>query len=95
MPVKRSAKKEMRKSRKRYQHNRAILTAVKKIVKKVRATKTKAEADPLYTAAIKILDRAAIKSIIHKNKAARLKSRLAKLIQKLEPKQTKTATAQS
>lgn len=94
MPVKKSAKKEVRKTSKRNLHNRAMLIAVRKIVKKVRTIESKAEAQESYKTAVKMLDHAATKGIIHKNKADRLKSRLAKFIQKLpEAKEQQPAKA--
>jgi small subunit ribosomal protein S20 len=48
-------------------------------LRKVRAA-TGAEAGAAYAEAVKLLDRAAQKNIVHKNAAARQKSRLAKLV---------------
>jgi small subunit ribosomal protein S20 len=41
---------------------------------------TGAEATEAYAEAVKLLDRAAQKNIVHKNAAARQKSRLARLV---------------
>jgi small subunit ribosomal protein S20 len=48
-------------------------------LKRVR-TASGAEAQAAYEEAVKLLDRAGQKNIIHKNAAARQKSRLAKLV---------------
>ncbi len=80
MPVGKSAKKKLRQDKKRQIKNKGVLTTLKKLVKK--AQKGKAEKDVLN--AIKIADKAAGKNIIHKNKAARIKSKLQKLIKKTE-----------
>jgi small subunit ribosomal protein S20 len=43
-------------------------------------TASGSEAETAYAEAVKLLDRAGQKNIIHKNAAARQKSRLAKLV---------------
>ena len=52
-------------------------------VKKLRATTDKAEAVALYPSVQKMLDKLAKRNIIHANKAANLKSKLAAHISKL------------
>ena len=52
-------------------------------VKKLRATTDKNEAVALFPAVQKTLDKLAKRNIIHKNKAANLKSKLAAHIAKL------------
>ena len=52
-------------------------------VKKLRATTDKAEAVALFPNVQKMLDKLAKTNIIHKNKAANLKSKLAVYINKL------------
>ncbi len=83
MPHTRSAKKSLRKSKKRRLHNRAVKKAIKSEVKEVLAlAKTGAPEDlrKQYNAAAKKLDKAAARRVIHPNLAARKKSQLAKLI---------------
>jgi small subunit ribosomal protein S20 len=46
----------------------------------VRSAASAAEAQSAYADAVKLLDRSGQKNIIHKNAAARQKSRLAKLV---------------
>jgi len=70
-----SAKKNMRKSRAANVRNRAQRSALRTVLKKAQAPA--ATADDRQKA-IKTLDRAASKGLIHKNAAARHKSRLAK-----------------
>ncbi len=53
----------------------ALRTAVKKVVKSI-AAGNKAEAEAAYKAAVPMVDTMAGKGLIHKNKAARHKSRL-------------------
>lgn len=73
MPNLDSAKKNMRKSRAAAVRNRAQKSALRTALK--RASGGSAE-DRL--AAVKLLDRASRKGLIHKNAAARHKSRIAK-----------------
>lgn len=75
MPVTKSAKKALRRDRRRTVINKRIRRRLKEILKQARTNPTK----KLLSQAASILDRAAKKRVIHPNKAARLKSRLAKL----------------
>lgn len=83
MPNIASAKKNMRKSRAAQARNRAQRSALRTALKKAKAEGASAE---VRTVATSLLDRAARKGLIHKNAAARLKSRMAK-------KLNQTATA--
>ena len=67
----------MRQTRAATRRNRAQRSQLRSAVKKVRAT-AGAEATKAYHTAAQLLDRAARKHLIHKNTAARQKSRLAK-----------------
>lgn len=74
-----SAIKRARQNTKRRKHNasaRSMLrTYVKNVIKAVRAGDKKV-AETAYTKAQPIIDKACNKGLIHKNKAARIKSRL-------------------
>jgi len=70
-----SAKKNMRKSRAAQVRNRAQRSALRTALKKAQAPG--ATADVKLTA-VRLLDRAARKGLVHRNAAARHKSRLAK-----------------
>jgi small subunit ribosomal protein S20 len=70
-----SAKKNMRKSRAATVRNRAQRSALRTALKKAKSAESTPEA---RLEAVKILDRAARKGLIHKNAAARQKSKLAK-----------------
>ncbi len=74
MPRIKSAKKRMRQSRTRTEHNRTERSAIKTAVKKARTETTK----ETVANAMQVLDRGARKGQIHRNTAARKKSRLAK-----------------
>ena len=73
------AKKRARQGEKRRQHNASLRSAVRTSIKKVLAAIAAGnaeEANAAYAAAVPVIDRMADKGIIHKNKAARHKSRL-------------------
>ncbi len=70
MPNLPSAKKRLRQSAKRQLRNQIAKTRIKTEVKKAVAGEE--------NVAVSVIDRAAAKGIIHKNAAARKKSRLAK-----------------
>lgn len=83
MPITRSAKKALRASSRREAQNLARKTSYKRAVKDVRklaAEKRLDEAKAKLSLAFKSLDKAAKTNAITKNKANRLKSRLAKKI---------------
>ena len=75
MPNIKSAQKNMRKARAATVRNRAQRSALRTALKKA-AAEGAPEADRLR--AVTLLDRAARKGLIHKNAAARRKSRLAR-----------------
>ena len=79
MPNNASAEKRMRQEQKRRLHNRSIKSAVRTQVTKARqAIATGTDAEAAVRAAVSDLDRAAKKGVIHRNNAARRKSRLMK-----------------
>lgn len=78
MPRIRSAKKRMRQARARAGRNRAQRSAIKTAVRKARLEPT----PEAVTRAIRLLDRGARKKLIHRNTAARKKSRLARRLAK-------------
>ncbi len=73
------AKKRARQNDKRRAHNASLRSMVRTYLKKVVAAIEAGDAEAAkaaYTAAVPVVDRMADKGIIHKNKAARHKSRL-------------------
>ena len=86
MPKIKSAKKAMRQARARTERNRAQRSSLRTALKRVRAAATADAAVMAYELAARVLDRAARKGLIHKNNAARQKSRLAALVKKLKAK---------
>ncbi|MEQ9464558.1 MAG: 30S ribosomal protein S20 [Haliea sp.] len=73
------AKKRARQAEKRRAHNSSLRSLVRTNIKKVIAaigTGDAQQAQAAYDSAVPVIDRMADKGIIHKNKAARHKSRL-------------------
>ena len=89
MPITKSAKKALRGSEKKkvfnLRRNRAMKDAVKEIGKLVSAGGKK-EAGEKLSVAYKAIDKAAKRGVIKKNTVSRKKSRLAKMINKVEVK---------
>ena len=82
-----SSKKDIRRSLKAHANNSATKSSLKTYIKKAKkageASDDKAAAAAL-TVAVKALDKATQKGVIHKNQAARRKSRLAKSVRKVQ-----------
>jgi small subunit ribosomal protein S20 len=76
MPLLKNAKKKLRQDKVRAAQNRKKKAAFKEHLKAAKTKKTKAAVSQAYSS----IDKAAKQNIIHKNKAARLKSSLAKAI---------------
>ena len=77
------ARKRARQAEKRRRHNASRRSMVRTYIKKVQAAideKDAEAASAALTAAIPIIDRMAARGILHKNKAARHKSRLTAAI---------------
>lgn len=80
------AEKRARQSEKARAHNASLRTTLRTAIKKVRKAVEggdKAAAQAVFQASTSVIDRIADKKIIHKNKAARHKSRLAAVIKAL------------
>jgi small subunit ribosomal protein S20 len=86
MPKIKSAKKALRQARSRTKRNQAQRSTLRTALKRVRVAATADAATIAYELAARLLDRAARKGLIHKNNAARHKSRLAAMVKKLRAK---------
>jgi len=75
-----SALKRIRSSEARRERNRYQLKSSRTMIKKLLETTEKTEAQELLKQATRMVDRLAKNNIIHKNKAANNKSRLAKYV---------------
>lgn len=81
MPILKNAIKKMRQDVKKTMANTAQETNLRTSLAKARKSGTVTD----FQKAASALDRAAKKNVIHPNKAARQKSRLAKLLKELKP----------
>ncbi len=78
-----SSEKRIRQDKKKALHNKYYAKTMRNAVRKLRAMTNKEEANAFYPKVQKMLDKLAKTNIIHKNKAANLKSGLCKHISKL------------
>lgn len=81
-----SAEKRNRQNQKRQARNRYVRSTMKTSIKKVRSAAEQGEAvmtQELLVAAMRKIDQAAAKGVIHKGQASRRISRLQKLVNKL------------
>lgn len=76
--LKRVRSNRAKRLRNRYQHKTA-----RSAIKKLRETTSKEKAEEMFSGVVSMLDKLAKKNIIHKNKAANLKSKLAKQVASL------------
>ena len=72
-----SALKRIRQDEKKRVHNKYYAKTTRNAIKILRDTSDKEEATKLYPEVISMIDKLAKRNIIHKNKAANLKSKLA------------------
>jgi small subunit ribosomal protein S20 len=80
MPRTKSAKKALKVARKRTIHHKRLKERIKGLIKSFKRGQAN------ISEVSRALDKAAKKRVIHKNKAARLKSRLMRLFQKQSKK---------
>jgi len=83
MPNSLSSKKRLRQSLDRRTRNRAVRSKIRSQIRKVREAIAAGDAEKCaaeFRLAVKRLDQAASKRILHPNAAARIKSRLSKAI---------------
>jgi small subunit ribosomal protein S20 len=79
VPNVKSAEKRMRTNKIREERNKSKRSRLRGAMKKVLQADGAESAQTSYQAAKSLLDRAAARRLIHPNKAARLKSRLARM----------------
>ena len=86
MPNIKSAKKRVLVSRANYERNKAYRSALRTAVKKADAAIDAGSADmaEVVTAAVKKIDQATVKGLIHKNNAAHKKSALTLKLNNME-----------
>ena len=84
MPLRhKSAQKRARQTVKRTERNKKVKSLIKGSLKRVTESKDKASAEVEMKKTVAVLDRAAVKGVIHMNKAANQKSKLAKRVNKM------------
>lgn len=79
-----SSIKRIRQANVKRLQNRYVARTTRNAVKKLRFTTDQEEAKKLYPSVSSMLDRLAKKNVIHKNKAANLKSKLARHVNSLQ-----------
>lgn len=82
MPVTKTAKRALRSSKEKETINKIIMSRLEAAIR----TASKDKREVSVRKAVSLVDRASKKRIIHKNKASRVKSRLAKLLPKSKSK---------
>ncbi|HEX6693969.1 MAG TPA: 30S ribosomal protein S20 [Longimicrobiales bacterium] len=81
-----SAEKRIRQAVKRNEHNRAQRSRLKTAIKSVLNAQDAASAQTALSETSALLDRFASRNLIHRNKAARKKSQLARFVTQLSAK---------
>lgn len=76
MPQHKSAIKRLRQNKKRRAHNNSRRSKMRTLIKKVMSTSDKEQAEKNLKEAVSLIDRLAVKNVIHPNTAARKKSQL-------------------
>lgn len=84
MPITKTAKRALRSSKRKEKVNKAFTARLEIAIREAKNKKSK----EAVKKAISLTDRAVKKNLIHKNKAARIKSRLSSLTKK-SPKKSK------
>lgn len=79
-----SAEKRARQNVRRHARNKAAMSKMKSLIRKVRSAKEKDKGTTALKIAVKTLDQLAAKGLIHKNKASNQKSSLTKFVSTLK-----------
>jgi small subunit ribosomal protein S20 len=80
-----ATKKDVRKATKRRERNRYYGKTTRNAIRDLKAIKEPKEAGKKLPEIASLIDRLAKKGVIHKNKAANLKSKLARKVNQLAP----------
>ncbi len=83
MPTLKSSKKSLAQNHKAQLRNRSARTAMRTAIKAVRAAADRAAGQQALTRATSLIDKTAKRGVLHSRTASRYKSRLSKLVQKL------------
>ena len=79
MPNNKQTKKRVRQDERKRVHNKAIKSSMRTAMKRVLRADSKEDAEAALPMAMKRIDKAAKTNIVHKNAAARYKSRMARV----------------
>ncbi len=80
MPNIKSAKKRMELSRRARSRNRGTRSRIRTALRRVREAESSEQAEELRRQAVALVDRAAVRRVLHPNKAGRIKSQLDRLV---------------
>jgi small subunit ribosomal protein S20 len=84
VPIKKSSIKDVRRTKRRRERNVGVMSRLRSAITAISKAKTPDEAKKALVIAESLLDKAASKNYVHKNMAARKKSRLAKAVAKIK-----------
>ena len=84
LPTLASSKKRMRQAEKARLRNKSVRSSLRTSLKKILATNSKEEAEALINRTQSIIDKTAQKGVIHRNAAARYKSKVRRHVAALE-----------
>ena len=91
-----SAIKRTRSDYSKNQHNKYLHKTTRNAIKQLKDTSNKKDAEKLFTNVTSLLDKLAKNNIIHKNKSANLKAKLASHVNSLKStKKTKAKTTKA
>jgi small subunit ribosomal protein S20 len=88
MPVTKTAKRALRGSKRKQKVNKSIIAKLEIAMREAKLSKKTSAVQK----AVSLLDRANKKKVIHKNKAARIKSQLSKLVRPIAKPKKKTTS---
>lgn len=80
MPKLRSSKKRLRQNQRARVRNKAVRSLMRTSIRKIQTSEDKAQAAALLPEVVSVIDRTAKKGVIHKNMAARYKSKLVRRV---------------
>ena len=84
MPKLKSSWKRMRQAQKARLRNKGVRSLLRSTIRKVQTASSKAEAEALLPQAQSVIDKTVKKGVVHRNAAARYKSRLVRYVGTME-----------
>ena len=83
MPNHQSARKRIRANEAKHLRNRYQLKSCRTAIKQLKQIKDKEQAELIFKSVVAMIDKCAMRNIVHRNKAANTKSKLAQHINSL------------